>query len=220
MVRAAGRAVQGELPGNLDELSGTAEATQCFTNDVLSPGDVLYMNCQGGGGYGDPILRDVAMVAQDFSDGLLTAKAAKDIYGVVLSDHGMVDSAESTALRAEIRQARLSDMVIGPMLDGREDAAKGRPIDDNLTFVSDDHGSKICCRHCGQTLSDHDNVLHVGLIKGESHLAGPIVRTDPQHFLSEPVAFFQHVCPGCGTAVQTSIAPTNSKPTVSGFAVA
>lgn len=211
---------RGELPGNLDELSGTAEATQCFTNGMLSPGDVLYMNCQGGGGYGDPILRDMAMVAQDFSDGLLTTKAAKDIYGVVLNNIGSVDSDASTALRVEIRQTRLRNMVIGSMLDGRADVANGRPIDDNMTFVSNGSGSTICCKHCGQTLGDHDNVLHVGVIEGESSLAGPIVRSDPAHFLSEPVAFFQHVCPGCGTAVQTSIAPKNSKPTVSGFAVA
>lgn len=211
---------RGELPGDLDELSGTAEATQCFSHGMLSPGDVLYMNCQGGGGYGDPILRDPAMVAQDFSDGLLTAKAAKEIYGVVLNNHGSADPGASTALRAEIRQARLRDMVIGSMLEGREDVANGRPIDDNMTFVSDGYASKICCKHCGQTLGDHDNVLHIGVIEGESYLAGSIVRSDPQRFVSESVAFVQHVCPGCGIAVQTSIVPKNSKLTVSGFAVA
>jgi N-methylhydantoinase B len=211
---------RGELPTSLDELSGVSEATQCFTKSMLSPGDVLYMNCQGGGGYGDPILRDPKLVAQDFSDGQVSAKAATEIYGVVLGENGAVDPAASANVRAEIRRSRLHDMVIGSMLNGREDPEKGRPIDDNLMFVGNSQGSKICCRHCGQKLSDGDNVLHLGILEGDSRLAGPSVRSDPEHFVDEPVAFLQHLCPSCGTVIQTSIAPKREKQTVSGFAVA
>jgi N-methylhydantoinase B len=60
----------------------------------------------GGGGYGDPMARDPARVHDDVADGLVSANAAKEDYGVVLSASGIVDEDASAGLRAEMLAAR------------------------------------------------------------------------------------------------------------------
>ena len=60
----------------------------------------------GEGGYGDPMARDPARVHDDVADGLVSANAAKEDYGVVLSASGIVDEDASAGLRAEMLAAR------------------------------------------------------------------------------------------------------------------
>ena len=112
------------------------------------------------------------------------------------------------------------DMSIKSILDGNRQLEPGRVIDDNLKLVRNADSTRICCRHCGQMLGDENNLLYVGIVQGESRLAGPSVRSDPSLFVDVPVAFTQHVCPTCGTAIQTSVPPKSEILTISGFAVA
>ena len=68
----------------------------------LGRGDLLDMVTPSGGGFGDPFLRDPALVAEEVADGLLTADQARTRYGVAL--HGpAVDQAATAALRAAPR---------------------------------------------------------------------------------------------------------------------
>ncbi len=60
----------------------------------------------GGGGWGDPLERDPAAVLRDARDGVVSARAAGDLYGVVLSGDGRTVDAPATALRrAAMRRA-------------------------------------------------------------------------------------------------------------------
>jgi N-methylhydantoinase B len=71
--------------------------------------DVLYMRTENGGGYGDPLERELAMVARDVKYGLVSRQAAREVYGVVLNDaDDTVDLIESRRLRAQMRKVRLS----------------------------------------------------------------------------------------------------------------
>jgi N-methylhydantoinase B len=54
----------------------------------------------GGGGYGDPLARDPALVARDVRRGYFTAGEAKQHWGVVLGADGAPDLAATAALRA------------------------------------------------------------------------------------------------------------------------
>jgi N-methylhydantoinase B len=67
-------------------------------------GDVLYFNTWGGGGWGDPLERDSALVLADVKRVLGTVEGALD-YGVVIKD-GIVDEAATTALRDKMRSER------------------------------------------------------------------------------------------------------------------
>jgi N-methylhydantoinase B len=53
-----------------------------------------------GGGYGDPLARDPALVRDDVADGLLSTEAARRDYGVVLTPAGTVDETSTARLRA------------------------------------------------------------------------------------------------------------------------
>ncbi len=70
----------------------------------VKAGDLLYYNTWGGGGWGDPLARDAALVAQDVARGLVTEAGAK-AYGVVVVN-GVLDTAETEALRAEMAAQR------------------------------------------------------------------------------------------------------------------
>lgn len=62
-------------------------------------GDRLVLQMPGGGGFGDPMQRDPAMVALDVRDGLVSTEAARADYGVALNPDGSVNEAETSQLR-------------------------------------------------------------------------------------------------------------------------
>lgn len=85
---------------------------------VLRPSErVVSISC-GAGGYGDPLRRDPESVRHDVSEGWITTKRAKEVYGVVLDETGAVDS----RLTNDRREASLS------RVEARND--RGRPADE------------------------------------------------------------------------------------------
>ena len=68
-------------------------------------GTEVMFRTSGGGGWGDPLERDPAMVLRDVREGYVSVEKARREYGVVLSPGGEeVDSAATASLRAELRQ--------------------------------------------------------------------------------------------------------------------
>jgi N-methylhydantoinase B len=73
----------------------------------LRRGDVARLVTSVGGGYGDPLSRDLAFVRQDVRDELLTVADARRLYGVVLDSTSLVvDGAATAALRQELAGKR------------------------------------------------------------------------------------------------------------------
>ena len=71
---------------------------------AVQPGDILYFNTWGGGGWGNPLERDPELVLKDVKRGLVTVNGAKR-YGVVVKS-GKVDTAATTKLRATMEGKR------------------------------------------------------------------------------------------------------------------
>ena len=70
-------------------------------------GDLLRLCQSGGGGYGDPLLRDPQAVRRDVRDGLITPVTARDVYGIVLApDNATVDEAQTADRRNRVRSTR------------------------------------------------------------------------------------------------------------------
>lgn len=70
----------------------------------LRPGDVVTMDAAGGGGYGDPLEREVEMVESDVLDGYVTVERAKEDYGVIVDPKTMkADLAATKKLRDSMR---------------------------------------------------------------------------------------------------------------------
>ncbi|MEQ3626622.1 MAG: hydantoinase B/oxoprolinase family protein [Celeribacter sp.] len=66
----------------------------------LTAGDRVRVGTPGGGGYGDPLSRDPAQVAEDVRLGRYTVEQGRALFGVVVSASGAVDQAATTDLRA------------------------------------------------------------------------------------------------------------------------
>jgi len=103
--------VNGGKPGArarkwVDRADGTVEVLPSKIHDVpVKAGERLHFGTWGGGGWGDPLERDPALVALEVLQGLVTREGAEH-YGVVLTDSGEVDEAATAARRAEIRAER------------------------------------------------------------------------------------------------------------------
>lgn len=67
--------------------------------------DILHFVTWGGGGWGDPLERDPALVAREVVQGLVTVQGAK-AYGVLLTADGLVGQAETEALRQAMAAER------------------------------------------------------------------------------------------------------------------
>jgi N-methylhydantoinase B len=68
---------------------------------TIPSGDRVVIEMPGGGGLGDPLARDPAMVATDVEAGLVSRETARDAYGIVLTDDGEIDKAATAAQRAK-----------------------------------------------------------------------------------------------------------------------
>jgi N-methylhydantoinase B len=102
--------VNGGEPGArgrkiLQKADGTETVIAAKLEDLaVEAGDRLHFITWGGGGWGDPLLRDPALLALEAEEGLVTAAGALR-YGVVLKG-GEVDAAATAALRDQMRAAR------------------------------------------------------------------------------------------------------------------
>ncbi len=72
------------------------------TGHPLQEGDVVLMQPAGGGGYGNPLHRDIAQVEADVRDGYVSRDQAREVYGVVLRDDGSADRAATESQRREL----------------------------------------------------------------------------------------------------------------------
>ena len=91
-----------------------------ITHLTLDPHDVWLATSGGGGGLGDPLLRDPERVRADVAADYVTSAHARAAYGVVLVDGG-VDVAATEAERAAIRRKRIGgdpQLEQGPSRDG------------------------------------------------------------------------------------------------------
>ena len=68
----------------------------------------MRMESSGGGGHGDPLLRDPDRVQRDVMLGYISTAQAEARYGVVLQDTGAVDEAATNDKRADLAAARIT----------------------------------------------------------------------------------------------------------------
>ncbi len=112
--------VNGGEPGargtkRLERANGTTEVLPSKIHDVaVEPGDVLHFITWGGGGWGDPLLRDPNLVALEVRRGLVTTAGAER-YGVVLDQTGILDTAATAERREALRSARTGELPVFDM---------------------------------------------------------------------------------------------------------
>jgi N-methylhydantoinase B len=95
----------GTIPTSLAELEGELEHLPEKCETLERPGDVFEHTWSGGGGFGDPLDRDPARVAEDVRNDAVSVEAARRIYGVVVD--GALDLEATERERERIRRERL-----------------------------------------------------------------------------------------------------------------
>ena len=98
---------EGSALDRIADLGGQMSSLP-YCNFELTEDDVLYTRQSSGGGYGDPLARDVQLVLKDVVLGLVSSAAAGEIYGVVI-DHDQIDVDATERLRSSMRAARLGN---------------------------------------------------------------------------------------------------------------
>jgi len=86
--------------------------------------DVVVMASSGGGGYGDPIARDPALVVADVTQGVVTPAAAEAVYGVVIAAGAL----DVTATSERRRQLSASRVTVQIALAGDLDESRTRMV--------------------------------------------------------------------------------------------
>jgi len=103
--------VNGGEPGArarkvLEKTDGTRIVVANKVEDIrVEAGDQLHYITWGGGGWGDALARDPALVAREVREGLVTAEGARR-YGVVLTAGSEADAEATQVLRADLRAHR------------------------------------------------------------------------------------------------------------------
>src|SRR5690606_1290687 len=96
------------LPGAFTRNVGTEREETLYskvTQERCAAGDTLEIRMPSGGGYGDPLLREPALVLEDVLDDFVTVADAERHYGVVIDESTMTVDEDATARARASRQA-------------------------------------------------------------------------------------------------------------------
>lgn len=196
---------QGKLPQSLYEMEGQIEPVPAKTRTYLGTGDVMQTIQPGGGGYGDPLDREPEMVASDVRNGLVSHRAAEQVYGVVMSRRLKVGPKSTLKRREFIRQERRQHTAkkhLPTLPAGEVEFLK--PMSLYLEIARKGGRAFVRCHKCRQIVAPADDNYKLYLPVGEftadrgSIELAPGVRTD--RFVVR-----EFYCPGCWTMVETEV---------------
>jgi N-methylhydantoinase B len=182
-----GRVVDGEWQ-QLGPKPGLMPITNC---------DVFAVSWQGGGGFGDPIERDPPAVQRDVAAGLVSHKAAADVYGVILVGDTL-DTEATSRRRTAIRYERIGRAPIDVLESGG--GHRFGAISESLLLVEDDGGIHVTTV-AGFVLCTDSTRWRAGAVS--------VTYTDslPLHkiTLHAGLALTAHYCPATGTLLAIDV---------------
>ncbi|NIL84611.1 Acetone carboxylase alpha subunit [Rhodococcus fascians] len=133
---------QGRLPSRTSVIGDAPRLASKITYLTLEKNDVWLATSGGGGGLGDPLLRDPERVREDIAAGYVTERHAAAAYGVILKE-GAVDSAGTEQARNAIRSGRI---------DARPSAEQQRASNGVGTGVTMSSDGLWTCGYCTASL--------------------------------------------------------------------
>lgn len=214
------RLAAGEYPPLDDYIARSESAPTRARCAPMMPDDGYYLRATGGPGYGDPLERPVAEVAEDVRRGYVSPARARSAYGVVVGADGRADEAATSALRDEARQQRASWALTSDQLVEHH-AASRPPIDVDLSglplrvlgeYLEVGGPEGYRCRKCGHRYCGaEDNwKWHARMLDRpvtEEVIQAAIKTREPADLV-----FRQYACPGCLVQADTEVALIGEAP--------
>lgn len=197
----------GDVPNELEALTGDLEPVPIMQSTGLHRGDVYHSITTGGGGFGDPLQRDPGAVQRDVASGATSQPWGETVYGVVLTAEGGVDEERTEVRRKEIRAERLT-LAAPPAHASQptrhERAELERSLGGCLRLYRIGSAQHYGCS-CGWLLAPAGQPYKDGLrvLESPTQEAGP--RVDPYR-IGVGFVFRRFVCPSCGSLIETEVA--------------
>jgi N-methylhydantoinase B len=173
---------------------------------AVPEGHLLSDFTQGGGGYGDPLDREVESVVRDVRRHVVSPRSAALIYGVVVDAAGSLDTAATEARRAAIRDERRTGVRSATAGEGSKAAPGGEVLrfHEALEIVGAGAAAAVRCRRCGEGLGTAGENYKVHALRRDrtlDELAGRAM-PDGSPYLA---VLREYACPGCATLLQVDV---------------
>jgi N-methylhydantoinase B len=192
----------------------------------LNSGDVLETTFTGGGGYGDPLLRDPERVGRDVVLGYVSREAAERLYGVAVAEDGSVDAAETQRLRDAQRADRAgwqkATELTGVAASEISSPASGdveRSVHEYLVARDQGEHRVLACSQCDHVVADYGANYKTGLLADEQPVTLLPHVIDPKYFLDEDMVLRRYCCPGCHVLMSVEVV-RRSEPPIAEFLLA
>jgi N-methylhydantoinase B len=197
------------MPTDIGDIEGDLEVYGGYKSTSMRRADVYRTASQGGGGYGDPLDRDVHRVADDVVNGLVSTEWARRVYGVVFDPENRVDVAATEKARAAIRDERRR--ACGQTSADIPPAPKSKPSPQSIQIAEAiycepvDGKLKLRCR-CGHVLglADRSPKSYALMARMPVQMIGPEV--NPHSINGARFELREFYCPSCMTRLEVEIA--------------
>ena len=97
----------------ITDMGGSLHWLPSKADEVIWEGDIYGFWAAGGGGFGDPLDRQMAEVAGDVRSGTVSRDEAERLYGVVVDEEGTVDTQATNVKRRSILDTRINMAIHG-----------------------------------------------------------------------------------------------------------
>ncbi|MBI4331172.1 MAG: hydantoinase B/oxoprolinase family protein [Chloroflexi bacterium] len=209
---------QGIMPGDLSEVSGELAVLPSAYLGKLARGDVWARQNTGGGGFGDPVLRDPNLVLQDVLNHLVSREAAEETCGVILTrdKKPRIDVEGTLTRRQQIMEMRKllfsrSQMGVSEGLVASAAAAQvqggdgGRRVLNEYLVLKEEDGRKLAaCHQCDHVLGEVRPGGQLSVLSHQGPLSDAGRQVDPYHKEGK-FLFHQTACPNCLTLLESEI---------------
>jgi N-methylhydantoinase B len=211
---------QGRIPASAAELRETApdgrRVSGKETNLPIQDDSVWELTHTSTPGYGDPLRRGEQAVRDDLRHGNITRESAQRIYGVVFDEHGRLDTASTTKLRADMKIRRLATAEppqrVLPAIEGTVDARVA--MGDALSLCRTGGKWFFSCAACQKAMApaDRNYKEYAACIRRSLADLDAQWFEDPSVDVDDELVYTQYVCPGCGALLQGDLARRDDAP--------
>lgn len=212
----------GVMPARREDLEAASggELERVHPRAIIFPlpqGDCLITEYNGGGGFGDPLLREPERVALDVTQLRVSPERADRHWGVVLDADGAVDAAATDARRDEIRAERLRDAQLpaaGSLGKAQDAEVLIAGAGGSVDVVEGEGGAAWACSICSELLGPATTTFKHACAQTEHRPqdVDELMYADPATFGDAGIVLRQYACPSCSTLLSQEFCHSEDDP--------